>query len=146
MNVLPRETTAPWESDCRRCHERTLGAFDQAGAGLVLDAVPVYGGDLELRPLPVGFRAKPVEAAGDIERYVRHRCAKVPTETEKPPVPPEDMSMPFGKFRGKKLSEINSHYLNWCIDNADIRVPELRTAMAQVVRARRDAEANKGAA
>jgi hypothetical protein len=138
METLPRELTAPWETDCRRCQGRLLGTFDDRGQAVRLDALPVYGGDVELLRLSVGFRAKRVEAAGDVERYVRHQCPNpaperpVPTSVADDGMDAAHAVMPFGKYSGEYLADIPRGYLRWCLENAEIRSPDLRRAIERV--------------
>jgi hypothetical protein len=109
----------------------TLGAFGQDGHAVVLDAAPVYGGDFELARLSVGFRARQVEAAGDVERYVRHRCTKPTPErsANEPAAAPKRMLMPFGKHRGEYVEDLPRGYVRWCLENAEIRSDDLRRAL-----------------
>jgi hypothetical protein len=41
------------------------------------------------------------------------------------------MRMPFGKFKGEDVSDIEDGYLAWCLDNVDSLSPTLRRAMEQ---------------
>lgn len=38
-------------------------------------------------------------------------------------------TMPWGKFRGRCLTEIESSYLVWCLEKADSMTPSLRQAI-----------------
>jgi hypothetical protein len=37
--------------------------------------------------------------------------------------------MPFGKFKGQKLTEINQEYLQWCLDNINFTGNTLKTSI-----------------
>jgi hypothetical protein len=39
--------------------------------------------------------------------------------------------MPFGKFKGENVSDIEDGYLAWCLDNVVDLAPTLRKAMEQ---------------
>ena len=38
-------------------------------------------------------------------------------------------TMPWGKFKGSRLTEIESSYLVWCLEKADSMTPSLRQAI-----------------
>jgi hypothetical protein len=50
---------------------------------------------------------------------------------------PEEPTMPFGKHKGRKLSEINTHYLDWVLGLDNIR-PELNEAIVKELSKRQD--------
>lgn len=134
MSALPAGVTQPWESKCKRCGERTLGAYDVGGRGMHVDIEPVLGGNLELKPLTVFFKAVEVKPDGSVEHYVRHVCpgaepVSAPSSTAKN----GGIVMPFGKHKGKSLEDVPSGYLRWALENADIRQPELRLAIERIV-------------
>lgn len=45
----------------------------------------------------------------------------------------EDMVFPFGKHKGKHLSEVPKEYLQWCLSNMNRLDPKLKIAMQTVV-------------
>lgn len=141
MNVLPREVTTPWESNCRRCRLRVLAAFDVNGQGVFLDAEPALGGDVELAKLSVGFRMRTVTASGQTDRYVRHQCAAAqgeqaaPSETGDEERVARHTVMPFGKHAGEYLEDIPTGYLRWALERDVFRSPHLRRAAELVVQA-----------
>lgn len=47
--------------------------------------------------------------------------------------PVGDMVFPFGKHKGKHLSEVPKEYLQWCLSNMDRLDPKLKIAMQTVV-------------
>lgn len=54
--------------------------------------------------------------------------------TEDNGVPPvEDMVFPFGKHKGKRLSEVPKEYMQWCLSNMNKLDPKLKIAMQTVV-------------
>lgn len=54
--------------------------------------------------------------------------------TEDNGVPPvEDMVFPFGKHKGKRLSEVPKEYMQWCLSNMNRLDPKLKIAMQTVV-------------
>lgn len=38
-------------------------------------------------------------------------------------------TMPFGKHKGKRLCDVPTDYLKWCLDNCDRMTPSLRNAI-----------------
>lgn len=44
-----------------------------------------------------------------------------------------DMVFPFGKHKGKKLSEVPPDYMKWCISNMQRLDPKLKAAMERIV-------------
>ena len=47
--------------------------------------------------------------------------------------PVEDMVFPFGKHKGKHLSEVPKEYMQWCLSNMNRLDPKLKIAMQTVV-------------
>ena len=45
----------------------------------------------------------------------------------------EDMVFPFGKHKGKHLSEVPKEYLQWCLSNMNRLDPKFKIAMQTVV-------------
>lgn len=47
--------------------------------------------------------------------------------------PAGDMVFPFGKHKGKHLSEVPKEYMQWCLNNMDRLDPKLRDAMLAMI-------------
>lgn len=54
------------------------------------------------------------------------------TERSDLPLEPEREIMPFGKHKGEMLADIPIEYMEWCLENLDLR-PRLRNAMESTV-------------
>jgi len=48
--------------------------------------------------------------------------------------PPPSMSMPFGKFKGKPLTDLPDWYFGWVMDNIDLRDPLLSAMESEMER------------
>lgn len=77
-------------------------------------------------------------ASGDARR-------RKPVETPTANAPPADqpstqswreVEMPYGKYRGKCLSEVPVGYLQWCLEKTDIKSDALRRSISAAVQAR----------
>lgn len=54
----------------------------------------------------------------------------------------DQFRMPWGKFRGRRLADIESGYLCWCLDHADSLQPDLEFAIRAELRSRFGAPAS----
>jgi uncharacterized protein (DUF3820 family) len=153
MTPLEPEVVKRNSDRCRKCLAEILWATTPKGKVMPIDPEQVYGGNVALRADEVGMlRATSVRAAGDVEAYVAHfaSCPAADYCRKSEPEPEAQasgelgamraavqMKMPFGKYIGRTLEEIDREgrghgYLCWAYANLEFRDPALKRAIGLV--------------
>jgi hypothetical protein len=72
-------------------------------------------------------------------------CQQTPS-VPAPPTPPragDEITMPFGKYAGKPISEIRSWYLEWCLRDLSNMRQSIREAIEEELHFRKQRRANQ---
>jgi uncharacterized protein (DUF3820 family) len=141
---------------CKSCRAAIVWATTPKGKALPVDPELVHGGNIALDVDELGMlKARVVRPVGDVEAYVAHftSCPNASEHRHNGEVPAPAAShdeqlvekrkaltctMPFGKFVGQTLEEIDRDrrghgYLEWAYKNLEFREPSLKRAIGVVL-------------
>lgn len=145
---LDDETRARNAGQCKSCGAPIVWAKTPKGKTMPMEPDLVHGGNVKLSCDDAGMlRAEVVRPVGNAEAWVthfslcehaaEHRNEK-PEKVAMPPGQAGRIIMPFGKYAGEHLDDVNSsprgkQYLRWAYENMGALKPEVRRAVGIVI-------------